>query len=67
MQEPEEATLSVKPEGVTEGDVVNQTLYGAIRTLWEQGKSKKAIARQLGVHVQSVRKWVKQEWAPQSR
>ena len=67
MEEPVEATLSVTPDGVTEADVVNQTLYGAIRTLWEQGMSKKAIARQLGVHVQSVRKWVKQVWAPQSR
>ena len=29
--------------------------------------SKKAIARQLGLHVQSVRKWVKRSWAPQKR
>src|SRR5262249_40154472 len=31
------------------------------------GLSKKAIARQLGLHVQSVRKWVKQSWVPQKR
>jgi len=59
--------LAAAPEGAVEAEVTNQNVYGAIRTLYEQGVSKKAIARQLGLHVQSVRKWVKQTWAPQTR
>ena len=50
-----------------EAEVTNQNVYGAIRTLFEQGMSKKAIARQLGLHVQSVRKWLAQAWMPQQR
>lgn len=66
-QEPGSVMLSATPEGVVEAEVTNQNVYGAIRTLFEQGKSKKAIARQLGLHVQSVRKWLSQSWAPQTR
>src|SRR3989442_6557517 len=66
-QEPGSVMLPTTPEGVVEAEVTNQNVYGAIRTLFEQGKSKKAIARQLGLHVQSVRKWLSQSWAPQTR
>jgi transposase len=59
--------LTTAPDSVVEAEVTNQNVYGAIRTLFEQGMSKKAIARQLGLHVQSVRKWVTQSWAPQKR
>jgi len=61
------AILPTAPGGAVEGDVVSQNVYGAIRTLREQGVSKKAIARQLGLHVQSVRKWVKRCWTPSKR
>lgn len=66
-QRPGSTMLSAAPAGVVEAEVINQNVYGAVRTLFEQGVSKKAIARQLGLHVQSVRKWVKQSWAPQKR
>lgn len=61
------AILSAAPGGAVEGEVISQNVYGAIRTLWEQGVSKRAIARQLGLHVQSVRKWVKRSWSPAKR
>jgi transposase len=50
-----------------EADVTNQNVYGAIRTLFEQGVNKKAIARQLGLDVKTVRKWLRCTWAPQQR
>jgi len=59
--------LAAAPGGAVEAEVTNQNVYGAIRTLYEQGVSKKAIARQLGLHVQSVRKWLNRSWAPQTR
>ena len=61
------AMLPAAPVGAVEAEVTNQNIYGAIRTLFEQGMSKKAIARQLGLHVQSVRKWLSQAWTPQKR
>jgi len=59
--------LPAAPEGVAEAEVTNQNVYGAIRTLFEQGVKRKAIARQLGLDVKTVRKWLKQSWAPQQR
>lgn len=59
--------LPAAPEGVAEAEVTNQNVYGAIRTLFEQGVSKKTIARQLGLDVKTVRKWVNRSWAPQHR
>ncbi len=63
----ESRILSTAPCGAVEGEVTSQNVYGAIRTLWEQGVSKKAIARRMGLHVQSVRKWLKRSWAAQTR
>jgi len=59
--------LPATPEGVAEAEVTNQNVYGAIRTLFEQGVSRKTIARQLGLDVKTVRKWLKRSWAPQQR
>jgi transposase len=39
-------------------------MYGALHTLWAQGQSKKAIARQTGLDVKTVRKWLKRAWPP---
>jgi transposase len=61
------AILTTTPAGVVEGEVTNQNLYGAIRTLWEQGVAKKEIGRRLGTDVKTVRKWLKQVWVPQTR
>jgi len=60
-------TLAVTPEGVTEGEMIDQSKRGAIRTLWEMGKSRKAIARELSLDIKTVRKWVKLVWRPQQR
>jgi transposase len=59
--------LAVTPEGVAEGELIDQSKWGAIRTLWESGKSKKAIARELSLDIKTVRKWVKTVWRPQQR
>jgi transposase len=59
--------LPATPEGVAEAEVTNQNVYGTIRTLFEQGVSRKAIARQLGLDVKTVRKWLKRSWARQQR
>lgn len=60
-------SLTAAPTGAVEGEVINQNVYGAVRTLAEQGASKKAIARQLGLDVKTVRKWLKRLWAPAKR
>ena len=59
--------LGATPEGVAEGELIEQSKWGAIRTLWEGGKSKKAIARELWLDIKTVRKWVKTVWRPQQR
>ncbi len=50
-----------------EESVVKQKEWGAIRSLRERGMSKKAIARELGVDIKTVRRWVKEEWKEQRR
>jgi len=51
-----------------EGEMVHRDKYGAIRELFENGVSKKAIARALGLHVKTVRKYLRQEqWTPYHR
>ena len=68
MQEPKSSpSLTAAPAGAAEGAVINQNVYGAVRALAEQGAPKKAIARQLGLDVKTVRKWMKRSWAPQRR
>jgi transposase len=60
-------SLTAAPAGAAEGEVINQNVYGAVRTLAEQGAPKKAIARQLGLDVKTVRKWLRKTWRPQQR
>lgn len=59
--------LDAVPTGAAEGEVITQNAYGAVRTLAEQGVSKKAIARQLDLDVKTVRKWLRRSWAPGKR
>src|ERR1043165_3632559 len=59
--------LAAVPEGAVEGEVITQNSYGAVGTLAEQGRSKKAIARKLDLDVKTVRKWLKTTWAPSKR
>ena len=68
MQESKSSpSLSAAPVGAAEGEVINQNVYGAVRTLAEQGAPKKAIARQLGLDVKTVRKWLRRTWSPERR
>src|SRR2546425_9724977 len=60
-------SLSAAPVGAAEGEVINQNVYGAVRTLAEQGAPKKAIARQLGLDVKTVRTWLRRTGAPERR
>ena len=59
--------LSSTASGVEDGCVVTETQWGAIRALKQRGLSHLAIARELGIDVQTVRKWLETEWSPQRR
>ena len=59
--------LSSVPTGTEEDLVINQNQWCAVRTLFEQGLNKSAIARQLGLDPKTVRKWIKQPFEPQHR
>lgn len=51
-----------------EVEMIHRDKYGAIRELAEQGVPKKAIARALGVHVKTVRKYLAHgQWVPYQR
>jgi transposase len=59
--------ISSAPIGIEEEAVVKQNLWCRIRALFEQGLSKSAIARELGIDLKTVRKWLHQTWEPQKR
>jgi len=48
--------LSAAPEGATEEALISESMCGAVQALREQGVSKKAIARELGLDIKTVRK-----------
>ncbi len=48
-------TLSAAPGGAQEGELVDERMWGVIAALRERGVAKKAIARQLGLDVKTVR------------
>jgi hypothetical protein len=49
--------LAVAPAGAAEECLISQSTWGAVRALWEQGVAKKAIVRELGLDIKTVRKW----------
>jgi transposase len=59
--------ISSVPTGIEEETVIKQNLWCRIRALFEQGLSKSAIARELGIDLKTVRKWLRQSWEPQKR
>lgn len=59
--------LSAAPEGATGGEVISQSEWGAVRELHGRGMAKKAIARELGIDIKTVRKALSREWKPQRR
>jgi transposase len=60
-----EKVISSTLEATREGEMINQDKWGAISSLLAQGVKKKAIARLLGLHIQTVRKWAAEgSWTP---
>jgi transposase len=60
-----EKVISSILEATREGEMINQDKWGAISSLLAQRVKKKAIARLLGLHIQTVRKWAAEgSWTP---
>lgn len=66
-REPRSEMLAAAPGGAAEAELIDERSWGAVRALWERGVSKKAIARELGLDIKTVRKWCRQAWSPQKR
>lgn len=60
-------TLGASPAGGAEVGLITQSQWGAVRALFERGMGKKAIARELGLDVKTVKKWLRQDFEPQHR
>jgi transposase len=59
--------LAEAPESAAEEELINEGTAAAIWEMGMRGKPKKAIARELGVDIKTVRKWVAKQWRPQRR
>lgn len=59
--------LSAAPVGAPEESLIGESLWGAIQALKERGRSKKQVARELGLDIKTVRKWWRRAWRPQRR
>lgn len=59
--------LAVAPEGAPEESLIEESVWGAVRSLRERGLSKKQISRELGLDIKTVRKWLRQKWERQRR
>ncbi len=60
-------TLPRIPEGTLEEPLIEESQWGAIQALRQRGRSKKAIARELGLDIKTVRKWLGRVWKAQRR
>ena len=68
MQNEERADiLSTTAHSVVEGELVDEGMAEAIRRMRGRGMAKKGIARELGLDIKTVRKWLGTEWKPQRR
>lgn len=68
MQKEERADiLSTTAHSVVEGELVDEGMAAAIRRMRARGMAKKAIARELGLDIKTVRKWLATEWKRQRR
>ena len=59
--------ISSVPPGTEEDSLVKQNLWCQIRAFFEKGMTKTAIARELGLDVKTVRKWLRRKWTTQER
>ncbi len=60
-------SLGASPAGDAGAGLISQSQWGAVRALFERGMGKKAIARELGLDVKTVKKWLRQDFEPQHR
>jgi len=65
--EPEIEMLAVAPGGAAEEPLIEESVWGSVRALREQGLSKREIGRELDLDIKTVRKWLRQKWEPQRR
>ena len=54
--------LLAAPVGVLEESLIGESVWGAIQALKERGRSKKQVARELGLDIKTVRKWWRRAW-----
>ena len=66
-RESRQEMLAAAPGGAAEVSLIEESVWGAVRSLGERGLSRKAIARELGLDIKTVRKWLRQAWSPQRR
>ena len=59
--------LSAAPVSAPEESLIGESIWGAIQALKERGRSKKQVARELGLDIKTVRKWWRWAWRPQRR
>ncbi len=60
-------TQGAAPGGGAEGELISESQWGAVQALFERGVSRKAVARELGLDVKTVRKWLRRSFEPQHR
>lgn len=60
-------TRGAAPGGGAEGELISESQWGAVRSLFERGRSRKSIARELGLDIKTVRKWLRQSFEAQRR
>lgn len=68
MQVEEQSEMvSTASDDVVEVELVSEGMGQAIRQMRSRGMAKKAIARELGLDIKTVRKWLAKQWMPQKR
>lgn len=68
MQKDERSEILTTTAGsVVEEELIDEGMAEAIRRMRACGMAKKAIAREMGLDIKTVRKWIGTEWAPQRR
>jgi transposase-like protein len=60
-------TLGVSPPGEAEAGLITETQWDAVQAAFERGTSRKAIAREVGLDVKTVRKWLRRGFAVRRR
>lgn len=68
MQDEERSDiLTTTADRVVEGELVDEGMAETIGRMRSRGMAKKAIARELGLDIKTVRKWIGTEWKAQTR